>query len=257
MIDMAIPTTQERDLPVLSVEQMAEVDRIMTEEIGIALLQMMENAGRNVMELARTLLGGSIAGRQVAVLAGPGHNGGGGLVAARYLSNAGAGVDVILGSDRSRLKPTTTMQLGILDHMGVPVRPRSALESRNYALLVDALLGYSTVGAPRGEVAAIIGAAEQTGIPLLALDLPSGLDPDTGKGFSPQITARATLTLAAPKTGLLAEEARAVVGDLYVGDISVPGEVYARLGLASRKEMFASGSVVRVVREERDAVCGL
>jgi NAD(P)H-hydrate epimerase len=246
---MDIPTVQATELPVVSVEQMAEADRIMIEEIGIALLQMMENAGRNIAELTRSLLGGSLEGQRVAVLAGPGHNGGGGLVSARHLSNWGATVDVILGADESRLKPTTAMQLGILQKMEIPIRPSSAVTPGTYALLIDALLGYSTKGAPRGEIATLIAAAVRAGTAVLALDLPSGLDPDTGRVMSPHITARATLTLAAPKAGLLAPEAQAAVGDLYVGDISVPGGVYAQLGLTAPGAMFDSGPIVRVMRE--------
>jgi NAD(P)H-hydrate epimerase len=211
---------------------------------------MMENAGRNIAELARFMLGGSLEGRQVAVLAGPGHNGGGGLAAARHLSNGGATVEVILGADEFRLKPTTAQQRGILDRMEIPVRPVSALDNRRYSLLVDALLGYSAKGAPRGGIATLIAAADRSGIPLLALDLPSGLDPETGRVMSPHITARATLTLAAPKAGLLVPEAQAAVGDLYVGDISVPGRVYARLGLTAPGAMFAGGPIVRVIPEE-------
>jgi NAD(P)H-hydrate epimerase len=244
---MAIPAVQATDLPVVSVEQMAEVDRITIEEIGISLLQMMENAGRNIAELARLMLGGSLAGQHVAVLAGPGHNGGGGLVAARHLSNAGAGVDVILSVDRSYLKPTTGLQLGILDKMQVPVRPSSALGHGTHALLVDALLGYSAKGAPHGSIATLVAAADRSRIPLLALDLPTGLDPDTGTVTSPHITARATLTLAAPKTGLLVPEAKAAVGDLYIGDISVPSSVFVRLGFTPPESMFDSGAIVRVM----------
>jgi NAD(P)H-hydrate epimerase len=247
---MAIPTVQVTDLPVVSVEQMAEVDRIMIEEIGVSLLQMMENAGRNIAELARFMLGGSLEGRQVAVLAGPGHNGGGGLVAARHLSNGGAAVDVILGADASRLKPTTALQLEILQKMEVPVRPFSVLSNGTYSLLVDALLGYSATGAPRGGIAALITAADRSAIPLLALDLPTGLDPDTGTLMSPHITARATLTLAAPKAGLLVPAAQATVGDLYVGDISVPAGVYTRWGLIRPQAMFDGGPIVRVMSEE-------
>jgi NAD(P)H-hydrate epimerase len=246
---VSIPTVQATDLPVVTVEQMAEVDRIMIEEIGIALLQMMENAGRNIAELARSLLGGSLEDQQVAVLAGPGHNGGGGLVAARHLSNGGAAVDVILGADESRLKPTTARQLGILREMQVPIRPSSALSDGAHTLLVDALLGYNTTGAPRGEIAALIMVADRSGIPLLALDLPSGLDPNTGKVMRPHITARATLTLAAPKAGLLVQEARDAVGELYVGDISVPASVYARFGLTAPNTLFSTGPIVRVQRE--------
>jgi NAD(P)H-hydrate epimerase len=247
---MDIPTVQATDLPVVSVEQMAEVDRIMIEEIGMTLLQMMENAGRNIAELARSMLGGSLVGRQVAVLAGPGHNGGGGLVAARHLSNGGAAVDVILGADESRLKPTTALQLGILQKMEVPIRPSSAVTPGTYTLLIDALLGYSTKGAPRGEIATLIAAAVRAGTTVLALDLPSGLDPDTGRIRDPHISASATLTLAAPKAGLLVPQAEPAVGDLYVGDIGVPASVYAKLRLTAPGAMFDRGPIVRVMREE-------
>lgn len=247
---MIIPAVLVTDLPVVSVEQMVEVDRIMIEEIGIALLQMMENAGRNIAELARSLLGGSLAGRRVAVLVGPGHNGGGGLVAARHMSNGGAAVEVILGTDASRLKRTTALQLQILHKMQIPMHPSAALRPDAYALLIDALLGYSAKGAPRGEIATLITGAGQTGTAVLALDLPSGLDPEAGTVMNPHITARATLTLAAPKAGLITPEARAVVGDLYVGDISVPASVYKRLGLREPGAIFGGGPIVHIAQEE-------
>jgi NAD(P)H-hydrate epimerase len=81
------------------------------------------------------------------------------------------------------------------------------------------------------------------------INLPSGLDPDTGMVMDPHIVARATLTLAAPKAGLLASQAKPVVGELYVGDISVPGGVYEQLGLTAPGAMFDSGPIVRVMRE--------
>jgi NAD(P)H-hydrate epimerase len=246
---MDFPVMQVTDLPIVSAGQMAEIDRIMIEEIGLALLQMMENADRNLAEVARSMLGGSLAGRQVAILTGPGHNGGGGLVAARHLSNGGAAVDVILAADRAHLKPATVLQLGILDKMEIRIRPSSVLRNGTYTLLVDALLGYSTAGPPRGMIAALITAAEESGIPVLSLDLPSGLDPDSGRLMRPHIAARTTLTLAVPKTGLLEPEAHTAVGDLYVGDIGVPGGVYVRLGLTSLKAMFATGPIVRVARQ--------
>jgi NAD(P)H-hydrate epimerase len=83
------PVVDPRALPWLSVEQMREVDRIMVDELGISLVRMMENGGRGLAEVARDLLGGDAAERSVLVLAGPGGNGGGGLVAARHLTVAG------------------------------------------------------------------------------------------------------------------------------------------------------------------------
>ncbi len=92
------PIVDAASLPWLSVEQMRKVDRLMMNEFGITLERMMENAGRSLARLARHLLGGDASGRHVRVLAGTGGNGGGGLVAARHLSVAGARVDVWLGA---------------------------------------------------------------------------------------------------------------------------------------------------------------
>src|SRR5712691_9984033 len=89
-----IPTVESGSVPWLSVEQMREVDRVMVDELGILLVRMMENAGRNLAQLARHLLGGDARGRSIVVLAGPGGNGGGGLVAARHLAVAGAQVTI-------------------------------------------------------------------------------------------------------------------------------------------------------------------
>lgn len=89
----------------VTVAEMIEIDRLMVEEYGIALLQMMENAGRSLAEVARRLLGGSVEGRHIVVLVGSGNNGGGGLVAARHLANAGAAVVVALVGARLRGVP--------------------------------------------------------------------------------------------------------------------------------------------------------
>src|SRR5215467_10182978 len=96
------PAIDARAVPWLSVAQMREVDRIMVEELGISLVRMMENAGRSLAQVARELLGGDTAGRSILVLAGPGGNGGGGLVAARHLSAAGANVAVALSATAER-----------------------------------------------------------------------------------------------------------------------------------------------------------
>jgi NAD(P)H-hydrate epimerase len=91
-------------IPVLTTEQMIEVDRLMIEEYGILLIQMMENAGRNLAEQARRMVGGELTGRRIVVLCGRGNNGGGGMVAARHLNNRGAMVEVVLAGDPAGLK---------------------------------------------------------------------------------------------------------------------------------------------------------
>ncbi len=92
---LPFPTIPRSSLPVLSTDQMREVDRLMIEEYGIILMQMMENAGRNLADLAQAMLEDDVLDRVVVVLAGRGNNGGGGLTAARHLANRGAEVQVI------------------------------------------------------------------------------------------------------------------------------------------------------------------
>ncbi len=219
------------EVPCLTATLMREVDRLATEEFHLDLLQMMENAGRALARLARDrFLGGSALGRRVLILAGPGGNGGGGLAAARRLDAWGAKVEVILGADVNSLKAVPAHQLRALRSVSVPIRqPGSDLPQAE--LVLDALLGYSLRGAPRDPIAGMIAAANAGAAPILALDLPSGLDPDTGLPGDPTVRAAATLTLALPKAGLLTEGAREYVGDLWLADIGIPPELYRRLGL--------------------------
>ncbi|HET8894887.1 MAG TPA: NAD(P)H-hydrate epimerase [Gaiellaceae bacterium] len=231
-------------MPWLSVEQMREVDRLMVDEVGISLVQMMENAGRSLAAFARQLLGGDLRGRSLVVLAGPGGNGGGGLVAARHLANAGADVAVVLATDPERLAPVPTKQLSIVRHLAIPVEIGAATGLGDPELVVDALLGYSQRGDPHGGAATLI--RWSAGRRLLALDVPSGLELVTGVVRSPAVEAEATMTLALPKQGLAAPEAAANVGRLFLADISVPELVFRRLGLRYESP-FASGPLVELV----------
>ncbi len=212
------------NLPVLTTNQMIEVDRLMIEEWGITLMQMMENAGRNFAELARRQMEGKVQGKRVAVLCGNGNNGGGGMTAARHLHNWGAQVEAILVGDENQLKSVPAQQWRILQRMGIK---HSTFDLSNADLILDAMLGYGSRGDPRLPVADWIQLANESGVPILSLDSPSGLDTTTGIPGSPCIHASATLTLALPKTGLLAPTAKPYVGDLYLADISVPPELYA------------------------------
>jgi len=209
---------------------MREVDRIMVEDLGIGLLQMMENAGRALAGRARVMLGGDAAGRRVTVLAGSGGNGGGGMVACRRLALWGADVTVVLAQPPESMAGVPAQQLAILQRLGVPVcGPEARLPGGD--LLVDALIGYSLSGSPRSPVSSLIRAANTADTPILALDIPSGLNGDSGIPYDPCIAATTTLTLALPKTGLRQPSAETFVGDLYLADISVPTSVYERLGL--------------------------
>ncbi len=226
-------------MPWLSVEQMRDVDRLMAIDFGITLERMMENAGSALSRLVRRMLGGDSTGRSVVVLAGPGGNGGGGLVAARHLANHGVDVSVVLSAP-GRMGEVPQHQLDVVERMGIAIHD----EPHGSDLVIDAILGYSLQGDPRGRAAALIDWCLDRSEPVCALDTPSGLDVTTGEPRTPCVHATGTLTLALPKVGLA--KARSHVGELFVGDISVPPLVYWGLGLSVPDDLFADGSIVRL-----------
>jgi NAD(P)H-hydrate epimerase len=235
-------------LPALTTAQMIEVDRAMMADYQITLLQMMENAGRNLAHLARErFLAGDPRGQKVVVLAGTGGNGGGALVCARRLHNYGADVQLFTTKADEAFAPVPGQQLAILRRMGVPVAPAAAVEATTAVLIIDGLIGYSLRGRPRGAAADLIQWANQQALPILVLDTPSGLDATGGAIYEPAIRATATLTLALPKVGLLSETAVGHVGELYLADISVPPALYAGPGLQlDVGPIFASADIVRI-----------
>jgi NAD(P)H-hydrate epimerase len=237
------------DVPSVTSDQMLEVDRLMVEEYGILLVQMMENAGRGLAHLARRLfLNGDPSGRRVLVLAGTGGNGGGGLVCARRLHSWGAHVQVYTTAPAARFAGVPRHQLAILERIGVPLEVADNEAKLPPAdIIADALIGYSLSGSPRGVSAALIRAANNHPAPVLALDVPSGIDATTGVAHEPAIRATATLALALPKKGLRAPAARDSAGDLYLGDIGVPPGLYARLPFAlDVGQVFATDDIVRL-----------
>jgi len=215
------------DIPALTTEQMVEVDRLMIAEYGIELIQMMENAGRNLAELTGRMLGASLSGRSVCVLCGRGNNGGGGMVAARHLHNRGADVHVIRLA--GELKAVPAKQWNILENIGLRNEPYFDLSQAD--IILDALIGYGLRGDSRPEVAVWIEKANAAGRPVLALDTPSGLNTTSGTAGRPTVRAEATMALALPKVGLMSESAHPYVGSPYLADISVPPGLYRKLGL--------------------------
>ncbi len=240
------------EIPYLTTDQMREVDRAMIEDYHIELIQMMENAGRNLAHLARTrFLGGDPRERTVVVLAGAGGNGGGGLVCARRLHNWGADVHVVTSHPDDRYKGIPAHQLEILRRMGISIMTADELDNRDIKLpadvIVDAIIGYSLSGEPRGTAAQLIMWANAHGAPVLSLDTPSGLDTSTGQIYNPVIQATATLTLALPKDGLRKPNTAGVVGELYLADISIPPSLYAGPGLElSIGPIFAQEEIIRL-----------
>jgi len=235
--------------PWLSTEQMREVDRAMVEDYGILLIQMMENAGRNLAHLARErFLEGNASGKTILVLAGPGGNGGGGLVCARRVHNWGANVLVYLSSPVATLTEVPRHQHDVLKKISVPIREsdkRTALPDAD--LIVDAIVGYGLRGDPRGAAVTLIDAVNAHDAPVLSLDVPSGIDATTGIARRPAIKAAVTMTLALPKEGLRKEAARELVGELYLADIGVPPRLYSRPPLKlDVGPLFAMQEIVKI-----------
>ena len=223
----------ELEIPELTTDEMVEVDRAMVEDYGIDLTRMMENAGRALALLARArFFDGDVTGQRVAVLAGSGGNGGGGLVCARRLSAWGADVEVHVSRSVGEVAGVPGEQLGILERMGVPVHESGDLPDLanldRVDLIIDALVGYSLRDAPRGAVLGLIDAANLALTPVLSLDVPSGIDASSGQTPGVAVIADATMTLALPKIGLSAPTAEPYVGELYLADIGVPPALYAR-----------------------------
>lgn len=246
--DMMIPT-YSYDVPYVDTKQMIEVDRLMMEDFHVGLIQMMENAGRNLAHLARTrFFSGDPRGKRVIILAGTGGNGGGALVCARRLYNWGAQVHVYVTKPSDKFTPTSAHQLMILQRMNVPIDyAASVTETTPSDLIVDGVIGYSLKGRPRGTAADLILWANAQEEPILALDVPSGIDTSTGTIFVPAIKATATMTLALPKEGFRAPGVEEHVGELYLADISVPIALYAEptLGLEVAN-LFAESEIIRL-----------
>jgi NAD(P)H-hydrate epimerase len=235
MSDTSFPVVGADSIGWLTTDQMVEVDRIMIEDLGIELMQMMENAGRNLARLAID----RYEPTHVTVCSGPGGNGGGGLVAARHLAVAGVDVQVVLTADRERFTPVPAHQLDIIDRMDLPIADGVPTSTD---LILDAVIGYSLRGAPRGRAADIIRQMIATSAPILSLDTPSGLDTATGLAADPHIDADATMTLALPKQGLRNHQA---VGELFLADISVPQSVYETMNVGPVPD-FRSGPVLEI-----------
>ncbi len=238
----------KKAIPYLTLEEMIEVDRLMVDHFGIELVQMMENAGRHLAELARErFLGKDPRDKEILILAGSGGNGGGAMVSARNLHNWGAGVQLFLTKSPDLLTGMISHQAQINQKLGI-IPNSSDLPPDSYRpdLIIDGIIGYSLKGAPRERAADLIKWANAQDSPILALDLPSGLHASTGEVFSPAIKAAATMTLALPKKGLETPSGP-VVGELYLADIGVPPELYAHPSLNLQVgPIFSEGAIIRI-----------
>jgi len=236
-------------MPYLTGEEMREVDRAMIADYRIEVIQMMENAGFVLALLARDrFLDGDPVGRNVLVLCGSGNNGGGGLVAARRLHAWGANVRVFTARPPETFLGVPEHQLDILQRLEVPcTHAGEPTVLGEYDVVLDAIIGYGLNGPPREEAAHLIELCNELAQPVLSLDVPSGIDVTSGEAPGAAVRATATLTLALPKIGLVRDGAEPFVGELYLGDIGVPPELYRGHGLAyDVAPLFARAPYLRI-----------
>lgn len=216
--------------PVLTARQMAACDRQAIEQYGIPGVVLMENAGRGVVRVAEQLLG-TTCGKRVAIFCGKGNNGGDGFVAARHLVNGGAEVRVLLVGRRAEVKGDAATNLRVLTNMGLVVEEVSKAEHvpdlGGMDLIVDALLGTGLQGPVQGFMEHVIDTVNATRAPIVAVDVPSGINADEGSVQGAAIRATATATMAALKRGLLFSPAREHAGRVSVIDIGMPAQLLA------------------------------
>lgn len=247
------PTRSQKGIPELSAHEMREIDRMMTEELGVDLLQMMELAGSHLAELTLGLFGSLVRKAPVLVLAGGGNNGGGALSAARHLTNRGANVSVLTVGEKKRMKPAPLHQRKTLLALGIPVfhfneiRESDEMETLlgGASVLVDGVIGYGLQGDLDQAPLQVVSAMNRSHLPIVSLDVPSGFEMSGGVLRGPCVRASATLALALPKTGILSDAGRKVAGRLFLGDIGVPDNAYRRIG-TNPGVLFADGRILEI-----------
>lgn len=218
----------------LTREEIRELDRKAIEEYGIPGVVLMENAGRRVAEEAMKMLK-SPRDSRVAVLCGKGNNGGDGFVAARHLYNQGVKVDAYLLSRIAELafSPDAWTHLRVLLKMDLEVKEvctaeevkRILPELEDCDLMVDGLLGTGLSGEVKEPYKALIEAMNSSGVPILSIDIPSGLDCNEGRVLGVAVRAKKTVTFVLPKVGFFQGEGPKYVGELITADIGIPREL--------------------------------
>ena len=212
----------------LSREQVRALDRRATEEFGVPGIVLMENAGRGAAEYLVSL---GVHG-PVAICCGKGNNGGDGLVIARLLHDRGVPVRVLLFGKPDELSPDAAANYHrlprdvlIFDRSGPFDAEKFASDLGQPQWIVDALLGTGSTGSPRPPLDQVIRLLNNQRAQKMAIDIPSGLDCDTGIAAEPTFRADHTCTFVAPKVGFDYSAAREVLGRVHVIDIGVPQEL--------------------------------
>lgn len=225
--------------PIVTPAQMRAIDERAIQGMGIPGLTLMENAGSGIaVRIIADYFEGEAAERRVAILCGPGNNGGDGMVIARYLHEAGSQVAVFLLGHVDALRGDARANADRVRALGLEIvsidSARAIPDLDAYDLIVDAIFGTGFRGEITGLTAQLIEAANAAGAIIIAVDTPSGLDGETGALRVPAIRADRTYTLAALKRGQWLWPGRGHVGELSTIDIGIPPEVIDAEGIHLR-----------------------
>lgn len=215
----------------VSVGEMKRIDALAIKRYGIPALILMENAGRCAAEEALKMLPNQ-GMRRAAILCGYGNNGGDGFVCARHLINQGAEIQVYLVGKKKELSEEARVNYRILLKMKQKfkliknIAALGPLEKgiKKYQLVIDGIFGIGLRGVPDRFYQELFSRLNAGGIPILALDIPSGLDADTGRPFGRAIQAEKTITFGFLKKGMVNQQARRFTGKVTIADISLPRE---------------------------------
>jgi len=230
----------------VTAEQMRKLEERAMSDSGLPSLVLMENAARAVADAAIRMDRPDRPMKRWAVLAGKGNNGGDGIAAARHLTEAGCSCEIILAVPPEQLGADAALQLKAARSFGIPVQVFSpgATPWHRYDGIIDALLGTGTAGAPREPYASMIREANGSGLPIVAVDIPSGLDADSGKVYEPCIRAVQTVTFACSKVGLALYPGKEAAGTVTTAPIGIPEQLaeaaaaaLARRGVEATVEM--------------------
>ncbi len=210
---------------VLTAKQMRALDQYAIHELGIPELVLMENAGKEIYRYIVATIP-QYRKKTFIVFAGTGNNGGDGMVVARYLSLAGLPVKVMITGVLRKLSRSARIQRAILQKMNVPIAVKEEIElsvlSSPGCVVIDGMLGTGFSGKVREPMRTIISVLNSSPAQVISIDIPSGLNADTGKSSPIAVRADWTITLGAYKKGLFQSVARPFVGKLRVVDIGLP-----------------------------------
>jgi NAD(P)H-hydrate epimerase len=207
----------------LTREQVREIDRRAIEEFGVPGVVLMENAGRGAAELLMRL---NPDKRRVVICCGKGNNGGDGFVMARHLDNHDWQVRVLVFANPAELTGDAAIMFRIIEKAGLDIEVKPKLPIRNFKestiWIVDALFGTGLTGKVRSPFDDIIKDIKASPSPVFAVDIPSGLDCDTGEPLGGAVRATVTATFVAQKKGFAEKRAKQWLGEVHVIDIGAP-----------------------------------